>query len=413
MLKMIKDKIQKNTFFQIYNFLSCSAEGIQTVIFLWLIYHETHSAILVSLTIVSSYLPSAILGFIFLPHADANSPSRQLLFSNIFLGVISLLVYIILVRSEGLGLLTLSIFYFTQAILSVVKMFNKTSQNRIIRQTFAKADAIRALQLASSGMQAAQVLGAAIGGWAISTGYYMHALMLTCFIYFLNIYVSSLFERGGKNAKEAKSIRPVNSAATDQTSVSFIFGSKNFLLPLIFTVPSSGALQFLNTSLPSLSSLYSNSGNIYPLLNLTLQVAVIFSGIAATLNLLSLKSSLSFSLLISGISILFICVSTGHQYALYFFLFTTCCFVSWHMISIKVLTNQMPDINHIGKFTMIRNSIASWVKIIFSLSSGIFLTFHSIKTTYLILAMLLIFFNLLWFYKSRDFDYEDLDDAKF
>ncbi|MGC0865006.1 MFS transporter [Pantoea agglomerans] len=411
MLKMIRDEIKKNTFFQVYNFLSCSAEGIQTVIFLWLIYHETHSAMLVSLTIVSSYLPSAILGFIFLKQADMNSPGRQLLFSNICLGAISLTVYLILVNSEGLGLLTLIIFYFTQAVLSVVKMFNKTSQNRIIRQTFAKADAIRALQLASSGMQAAQVLGAAIGGWAISTGYYMHALMLTCFIYFLNIYVSSLFERGGKNNKDAKAIRPVNSAATEKTSLSFLFGRKSFLLPLIFTVPSSGALQFLNTSLPSLSSLYSNSENIYPLLNITLQVAVIFSGIVAALNLLSLKSSLSLSLLISGISVLLMYFTAGHLYALYFFLFTTCLFISWHMISIKVLTNQMPDINHIGKFTMVRNSVASCVKIVFSLSSGVLLTFYSIKTTYLILAMILIFFNLLWFYQNRFFDYEGLDDA--
>lgn len=410
---MLKYETKKNAFFQIYNFLSCSAEGIQTVVFLWLIYHETHSPMLVSLTIVSSYLPSAVLGFFFLKKADASSPGKQLFISNVSLSAISLIVYFILMRNEGFELITLSIFYLAQAVLSVVKMFNKSSQNRIIRTAFSNSDAIKALQLASSGMQAAQVFGAAIGGWAISTGYYMQALMLTCCIYLLNIYISTLFEKGHPDNKDAEVIVQIHSVTKKNESFTYLFRSKDFLLPLIFTVPSSGALQFLNTSLPSLSSLYGNSEQIYPVLNMTLQCAVIISGIAAALNMLSLKSSLRFSLCISGICLILMCLSTRNYYAVYFFLFLTSFFVSWHMISIKVLTNQMPDIEHIGKFTMMRNSVASGVKIVFSLSSGAFLTFYSITTTYLILATLLIFFNVLWVYQSRSFNYEDLGDVKF
>ncbi|WP_370425447.1 MFS transporter (plasmid) [Pantoea vagans] len=404
---MLKYESKKNSYFQIYNFLSCSAEGIQTVIFLWFIYHVTHSPMFVSLTIVSSYLPSAILGIFLLKKADASNPGKHLFISNVSLSVISLIVYFILLLNAGFGTTTLSIFYLAQAILSVVKMFNKTSQNRIIRTAFSRKDAIKALQLASSGMQAAQVFGAAIGGWAISTGYYMHALMLTCCIYLLNIYISTLFESVHPDNKDEKVIFQIDSVTKKNQSFTYLFRKKDFLLPLVFTVPSSGALQFLNTSLPSLSSLYGNSEHFYPLLNLTLQIAVIISGIAATFNMLSLKTSLRFFLCISGITLILLGLLSGSHFAAYTFLFLTSFFISWHMISIKVLTNQMPDIAHVGKFTMMRNSIASFVKIFFSLSSGLFLTYYSITTTYLILAAILFAFNILWFYQSSNLNYKD------
>ncbi|PQQ36784.1 hypothetical protein C6H68_17140 [Photorhabdus luminescens] len=51
-----------------------------------------------------------------------------------------------------------------QSTLSLVKMFNKTSINRIVRDNFTLEDGSKMLQISASNIQISQTSGAALGG---------------------------------------------------------------------------------------------------------------------------------------------------------------------------------------------------------------------------------------------------------
>ncbi|MDC9581274.1 MFS transporter, partial [Xenorhabdus sp. PR6a] len=176
--------LQKNFIgFQIYTAFSSLAEGTQSVIILWLVFQITHSPLAVSFTVIAGYLPSAIMGFFLLSFADARNPAWQLTVSNGILTLSAFSLSLFFLFSAMKPSLLMLIVVTVQCILSLVKMFNKTSVSRIVRDNFTPEDGSKILQISASNIQISQTVGAALGGVFLTLGYGNSGLFVVAIFY--------------------------------------------------------------------------------------------------------------------------------------------------------------------------------------------------------------------------------------
>ncbi|MDC9582152.1 hypothetical protein PSI15_11340, partial [Xenorhabdus sp. PR6a] len=187
-----------------------------------------------------------------------------------------------------------------------------------------------------------------------------------------------------------------------------VFHQRELRKILLFSIPSSGAFQFINTSLPPLADTFAKSGaNFYALLNISCMVAGFLSGLLLSRRTVSEKFVLNHALLISAIAIVLM-IELSNKYLIAILLFVVVLFITCHIICVQVKCNQVPKQQDVGKFIMLRTSIASLSKIIFSLGAGALLSLFSLKTTYYLMVGVLLLFSLQWYLSRRcAFDKEE------
>ncbi|MDE1481700.1 MFS transporter [Xenorhabdus bovienii] len=388
--------------FQTYTAFSALAEGMQSVIVLWLVFQITHSPLAVSLTVIAGYLPSAIMGFFLLSFADVRNPASQLTVSNGILTLSAFFLPLFFLFSVTKPILLMLAVVTMQCILSLVKMFNKISVNRIVRDNFTLEVGSKMLQISASNIQISQTVGAALGGVFLTLNYGNSGLFVTGIFYAASTIAASFF------ASFTLSVSPITNHINkkrrkllDKTYLFNVFRRKELSLILLFSIPSSGAFQFVNTSLPPLADIFSKSdANFYALLNLSCMISGFLSGLLLSRKTFSEKFVLNHALLISAIIILFM-IESNNKYLVAALLFWVTLFITCHIICIQVKCNQIPEQQDVGKFIMLRTSIASISKIFFSLGAGVLLSFFSLKTTYYLMVSILLLFSLQWYLFGR------------
>ncbi|MCW7547477.1 MFS transporter [Photorhabdus sp. APURE] len=389
--------------FQTYTAFSALAEGMQSVIILWLVFQITHSPLAVSLTIIAGYLPSAIMGFFLLSFADTKNPTRQLTVSNGILTLSALCLPLFFLFSATQSTLLMLAVVTVQSILSLVKMFNKTSVNRIVRDNFTPEDGSKMLQISASNIQISQTLGAALGGVFLTLDAGNTGLFIAGFFYaastiatgFFTSFTSSVIPTTVHADKKQKKL-------LDKAYLVHVFSRQELRKILLFSIPSSGTFQFINTSLPPLADTLTESGaNFYASLNISCMIAGFISGLLLSRKIVGEKFILNHALLISAI-IIVLMAGTENKYLVAALLFCTTLFITCHIICIQVKCNQVPEKQDVGKFIMLRTSIASLSKITFSLSAGALLSLFSLRTTYYLMVGILLLFSLQWYLSQRD-----------
>ncbi|WP_237387644.1 MFS transporter [Xenorhabdus sp. Sc-CR9] len=395
--------LQKNVIgFQVYTAFSALAEGMQSVIILWLVFQITHSPLAVSFTVIAGYLPSAVMGFFLLSFADARNPAWQLTVSNGILTLSAFSLPLFFLFSAMKPTLLMLVIVTVQCILSLVKMFNKTSVNRIVRDNFTPENGSKMLQISASNIQISQTVGAALGGVFLTLDCGHSGLFVAGLFYAASAIAASFFASftlpitpiiGHADKKQRKLL--------NKNYLFNVFHRQELRKILLFSIPSSGAFQFINTSLPSLADTFAKSGaNFYALLNISCMVAGFLSGLLLSRSIVSEKFVLNHALLISAILIVLM-VESDNKYLIAFLLFGMTLFITCHIICIQVKCNQIPEQQDVGKFIMLRTSIASLSKIIFSLGAGALLALFSLKTTYYLMVGVLLLFSLQWYLFSR------------
>ncbi|MDC9604103.1 MFS transporter [Xenorhabdus griffiniae] len=389
--------------FQTYITFSALAEGMQSVIILWLVFQITHSPLAVSLTIVAGYFPSAIMGFFLLSFADSKKPAGQLTVSNGILTLSALCLPLFFLFSATQPTLLMLAIMTIQSILSLVKMFNKTSVNRIVRDNFTPEDGSKMLQISASNIQISQTSGAALGGLFLTLDAGNSGLFISGFFYaastmatvFFTSFTLSMIPTTVHTDKKQKQL-------LDKSYLAHVFNRQELRTILLFSIPSSGAFQFINTSLPSLANTLTElEGSFYASLNISCMIAGFISGLLLSRKIVGEKLILNNALLVSAIIIIFM-VETENKYLVTALLFLATLFITFHIICIQVKCNQMPEKQDVGKFIMLRTSIASLSKITFSLGAGALLSLFSLKTTYYLMASVLLLFSLQWYLFQRN-----------
>ncbi|MEX0447221.1 MFS transporter [Xenorhabdus sp. SGI246] len=389
--------------FQAYTTFSALAEGLQSVIILWLVFQITRSPLAVSLTIIAGYLPSAIMGFFLLSFADAKNPAKQLSVSNGILTLSAFCLSLFFLFSATQPTLLMLAVVTVQSILSLVKMFNKTSVNRIVRDNFTPEDGSKMLQISASNIQISQTSGTALGGLFLTldignSGLFIAGLFYvasTIAIGFFTYFTLSTIPTTVHTDKKQKQL-------LNKTYLVHVLNQQELRKILLFSIPSSGAFQFINTSLPPLADTFTKSGaNFYATLNISCMIAGFISGLLLSRRIVSEKFILNHALLVSAIIILLM-IGTDNKYLVSMLLFGATLFITCHIICIQVKCNQAPEKQDVGKFTMLRTSISSLSKITFSLGAGVLLSLLSLKTTYYLMVFILLLFSLQWYLCQRN-----------
>nr|AGZ93817.1 hypothetical protein [Streptomyces sp. WM6391] len=372
-------------FFTLFFTLSSFAEGGQAVVLLWLTYALTNSALLIGVMVVLGYLPAALLGLLFKRFADRGRAGRVARSTNTALSVVSLVLAVQHFSSGGRTALSITVIALSQVVLSIAKMFNKAALNRLIRGAFEREEARRLLAVSQSASLTGQVFGAGLAGVALAQGWITAALICAALAYAASAGSLSLGTRGYADRAEQQPSTGENPAGGGRAAVPIRWSSA-LIGVLVFSVPSSGALQFLNTILvPLASTVAPEQPSYYALLNIVTIAGGFLAGVLLSTGAVSSRRVLGWALPVTvALSLALALVDAAYLVAVVAFglsLAVTC-----HVICMQVLTNQVPADHEVGQFAVVRNVVASLAKAVFSFAAGTLVGVYGVAVAFVVLA---------------------------
>jgi Major Facilitator Superfamily len=387
----------KARFFTLFYTLSSLAEGGQMAVLLWLTYALTSNAFLVSLMVVLGYLPSAIVGLVFKRLADQGRADRMARSTNSVLSVTSLLLAGQQLVWGNLIALSITVIAVSQVVLSMAKMINKAALNRLIRNLFDKSQGKRVLEVSSSSLLIGQVVGAGVAGLLLAENWIVIGLVVAALSYAGSALFMVLATRGYTEGAE----EPASEAATGGTGKAgrrpTIHWTAALISVLVFSVPSSGALQFVTTMLvPLAHDIAPQEPTYYAVLNVVSTVGGFLAGVLLSTNIVTARPVLNWALPMT--CVLALALAAAHnRYLVAVVGFLITLIIICHVICMQVLTNRTPRDHEIGQFAVVRNVVASLAKAAFSFAAGVLIGLFGIATTSVVLAMSMAVFSLAWF----------------
>lgn len=387
----------KARFFTLFYTLSSLAEGEQTVVLLWLTYTLTSNAFLVSVMVVLGYLPSAIVGLVFKRLADQGQADWMARRTNSVLSVTSLLLAGQQLVSGNLVALAITVIAVSQAVLSMAKMINKAALNRLIRNLFDKSQGKRVLEVSSSSSLIGQVVGAGVAGLLLAENWIVIGLLMAALSYAGSALFMVLATRGYSEGTQESASEVATTSATGPTSRRPIHWTAALISVLVFSVPSSGALQFVTTMLvPLAHDLAPQEPTYYAELNVASIVGGFLAGILLSINIVTARQVLAWALPMTCVLALAL-AATPSRYLVTVIIFLITLIIICHVICMQVLTNQTPRDHEIGQFAVLRNVVASLAKAVFAFAAGALISLFGITTTSVVLAVSMAVFSLAWF----------------
>lgn len=372
--------------------LSQLAEGGQSVILLWLTYALTGNAVLVGVVVLLSYLPATIVGLFFRRFADRGRADHIAQRTNIVLSVVSLLLAAELWAAGSSAVPTIAAIMASQIVLSLVKMVNKAAIGRLVRDSFDEATSRRVLQISSSASLIGIVVGAGIAGVLISRGWTVPSVLLAAAAYVASAVTMTRGTRGYRPSDPP----PARSGDDVGHAVRSARWDARMVTVLLFSVPSSGALQFVATLLVPLSQAISpGHPGYYAILDVSSIVGGFLAGALLSANVLSSRLVLNLGLPVAAALALAL-GATEDQRLVPVMSFALSFAITAHVVCMQVLTNQVPEPHEVGQFTVMRNIVASLSKAVFSFAAGALVGLTSSRTAAVVLAVSFVPFAIAW-----------------
>ncbi len=390
---MFNNIIKKKNNYQLITMLISLVESMQNTILMWLIYQYTKSPLAVSLITFSMYFPMVISSVTFISIIDKINPLYQNYIGNLISCVISFLIYIIFIIKPNINLFIFLIFWL-QIIFSFIKVFNKTNFNKINKILFKKKKRNKMLKISLSIIQLFQTAGNIIGNLFVANNIPLIGFLLSSIIYAINFILSYILFKKYKNILIFKKLKNNNNKLSWKL-INSILENKNLLNVLIFSIPSSGCFQYLMSTLPFLTKAIKLQSNYsYAILNFCCMFFSSIIGFVIYKNIIPFYIMENYSFFICSIllSILFLIKK------FWFVVFiNSLCFglLSGHIICMQINLNKFSSYKNLGKFTILRNSIASLSKILFSFTSVYFINHCSIQFFYSFCSYILFLFHCL------------------
>ncbi|MFF4183038.1 MFS transporter [Streptomyces sp. NPDC001691] len=396
-------------FFTLFFTLSSFAEGGQAVVLLWLTYALTSSALLIGLMVVLGYLPAALLGLLFKRFADRGRAGRVARRTNTTLSVVSLLLAIQHFSSGGRTALSITVIALSQVVLSIAKMFNKAALNRLIRGAFEREEAGRLLAVSQSASLTGQVFGAGLAGVALAQGWITAGLVCAALAYAASAGSLALGTRGYADRAEPspgtkESPADGGERTRGERAAVRIRWSPALIGVLVFSVPSSGALQFLNTVLvPLASAVAPEQPSYYALLNIVTIAGGFLAGVLLSTGAVSSRRVLGWALPVTVVLALSLALVDA-AYLVAVVAFGLSLAVTCHVICMQVLTNQVPADHEVGQFAVVRNVVASLAKAAFSFAAGTLVGVYGVTAAFVVLACSTALFAVGWLVMRPEWD---------
>ncbi len=384
--------------YQITVILISFAESIENTVLVWLVYNHTHNSLAVSLITFANYFPMFISALTFIFIVDSINPIYQYYLNNIIFLIISLGIFIIFFLNININL-CLFLVFILQMIYSTIRTINKTNSNKIIKLLFKKNIGNKIIQISFSITQIFQTLGNFIGNIFILNNITLHGFIFISIFYFISSLLSfQIFQNSEKylliKEKEKNTKKKNNNLNFNWFKNTF--NNRKILEILFFSIPSSGIYQYLSTILPFLTALVIyKSSFVYSILNFFCAFFSFIIGLLLYKDIISRKFIEKYTFIVCFL-LLSILSITKNFFILIFL--NSLCFglLSGHIICMQIKINTYCSYFDLGKLTIIRNSISSLAKILFSFLSVFFLNNFSIFYVYLFLAFISLFFQITY-----------------
>lgn len=402
-------KIDKAFAFKAFYCVSSCAESMQGLALIYSIFVETKSALWVGVAGSAAYLPGVIASILFRSVADGMHAERHLSVSNSVLAVGSIALLLSETINASLSIY-LIVVLLSQSILSITKAFNKAFAGRIIRLHFADAKGVDVLQKATALGVIGGLVGAGAAGLLIDLIGVAFCFVLTCALYIGSVYFANhaVSKKNTFNPpqlddglKEQVDHEGAGSQLKVKTSGRHL--SRIMRLVLIFTVPSSALLPYINTMIPPLADFLMDGsiGFYLSLLTVSASVGGAVAGMCLSVGTVSLVSILNWSLVLSGINCLAFVFIRSPLIAPVF-LFLCAFFGTLNVLAMQVLTNQAPSPQRVGSFTLVRNAFAGLAKAGSSLLAGAIISVSGLMLAWSIVACCLLFVGGCWLFVVSD-----------
>ncbi|MGX9522748.1 MFS transporter [Vibrio mediterranei] len=369
--------------------------GIHSITAIWLAYDFTQSPFIVSLMIVASYLPSAIAGFTLSERFSCGNPFKKLKTGVLILaGSMVLMVAALTSIAEG-EVMSLVVIGLIQVVLSLVKLSNQSSLAVLVRTIFSKQQGKQVIEMASSNLLVSLSIGAGLAGLLLTIDLIYIGPVLACILFaFAWMGMVKLERRTSEFSLESPSV-DVGSQTNSVDKVS-LFTDRNLQTLILFSICSSGTLQYINAILAPLANhIVANEPSYFSLLDVLSMVGGFLAGVVLSSN--RLKSTLVLDHGLLAIAAITVSLAVSSHPALVAILMFMLAFITTaHVISMQVKTNQAPHKEHVSQYTVLRNASVSVAKTCFSLLAGIVTTVVDIQTSWFVLTVIAVCFALLW-----------------
>ncbi len=381
--------------YQITIILISFSESIENTILVWLVYNYTKSSIAVSLITFANYFPMfiSIITLIFI--IDSINPIYQYYLNNILFLIISLGIFLIFSLNININL-CLFLVFILQMIYSTIRTINKTNSNKIIKLLFKKNIGNKVIQISFSITQIFQTLGNFIANIFILKNITLYGFTFINIFYLISSLLSFNIYKNNKKYLLKINKKKNKNNKSNSNWIKHIFNNKKLLETLFFSIPSSGIYQYLITILPFLTTLVIyKSSLVYSILNFFCALSSSIIGFLLYKDIISRKFIEKYTFILC---FLFLSILSVTKNFFILILLNSLCFglLSGHIICMQIKINTYTSYFNLGKFTIIRNSIASLSKILFSFLSVFFLKNFSIFYVYLFLAFISLFFQFIY-----------------
>lgn len=369
--------------------------GVYATVAVWLVYHYTHNALLVSLVIVAGYAPSAIAGFLFSTKFGKGNPYKTIQNDILILLISILALTASLLVAEHQTILIVVIIFITQIILSLVKLANQTNIGLLIRVLFSDSQGKKVMELASSNLLVSISIGIGLGGLFLSISVFYLGPAMAVFCLLISWLAFKKLELISAPFAQNKITNNTNSNLPP-ISTTGLLKQKDLQTLILFTICSSGSLQFIYTVLaPLANDIMPNRPTYFAFLDVLCTIAGFFAGIALSANFLKNTISLDYSFFAITLFSLLLAF-TRNPILVSSLLALLTFFIMAHIISMQVKTNQIPPQELVSQYIALRSSAVSIAKSIFALLAGSLTSLFGLQISWMILASISLIFAILW-----------------
>ena len=372
-------------------FTGSLAEATQTIAMVWTAYTLTKSGLLVGSIHAAAYLPAVLAGLFFHKFADRGNASRLLIKNNwgLFVGATTLTAGWFAFKSHYF---VIAFIFIAQCTLSIVKLMNKVYLNREIRNSYSPPIASRILSSYTAASMVGSLLGGASAGLLLTMASPPWCAGLAAVFYFVNHQVIKRVLTDPARTCSELSDDPQDQNVPSSSSTI----RSTFVTVLIFSIPSSGALPYFSTLLPSLSeALAKNPAGMYSILSIVSTLGGFLAGLSVARFNNAYYIALRFALPLSAASIIPLSLSDNPYLNIPFCLITSFTLTT-HIIAMQISANQMSPQATVGKMVVFRNTVAGLSKAIFSLAAGYICDSLGLPKAWIALTCLLSFFTVAW-----------------
>lgn len=358
-------------------------------------YNYTHDPIAISMIAVNNYLPMILSIIIFIFIADLINPLYQYCINNILFFIITLSIFLIF-KLKLSGIKFVIINSILQIIYSIIRTTNKINSNKILELIFENKSSKKTLQTSFFINQLFQTTGTVIANLFIISNLAIYSFSLIIISYLICFFISYILMINNNEKYNLKKNNDNNLCNKKKYNplIKDIF-NKEFMKIMLFSIPSSGIYQYLNTMIPFLTKLMNIKSNI------TYSILIFFFSFSTTVisyliykNIINKKFIERYTFLICFINLLLLSY-TNNLIMMLIFISICSSLLTAHILYMQMNINLNFGYNNLGKLTIIRNSVASFAKVIFSLMSAFLLKKLSFFYLYIIISFISLFFQIL------------------